>query len=384
MVSISLDRQNKNIISTWWWTIDKLSLFAILAVIAFGAVMVATASPAIADRIGFDSFYFVRRQLVYLSFSVVILVGISFLSPLYIRRMATLGFIAGIILMLGVLLFGAETNGAKRWIFFGGMSLQPSEFMKPFFVVITAWMLSEAKTRDGFKGFHISFILYGLLAGLLVMQPDFGMFVVVTAVWAGQLFIAGMPMMWVSSIAVAGVFAMLMAYLFFPHVAHRIDNFISTDNKGNYQVRRSLEAFDSGGFIGRGPGEGVVKQHLPDSHTDFIFAVIGEELGAITCIIVVGLYGFIVIRGFRRMMDESDLFFVHAVSGLLMQFGLQAIINMGVALNLLPTKGMTLPFISYGGSSMLSIAVAMGMMIALTKKRFGYVVKKPKMLWEDQ
>jgi len=384
MVSISLDRQNKNIISTWWWTIDKLSLFAILAVIAFGAVMVATASPAIADRIGFDSFYFVRRQLVYLSFSVVILVGISFLSPLYIRRMATLGFIAGIILMLGVLLFGAETNGAKRWIFFGGMSLQPSEFMKPFFVVITAWMLSEAKTRDGFKGFHISFILYGLLAGLLVMQPDFGMFVVVTAVWAGQLFIAGMPMMWVSSIAVAGVFAMLMAYLFFPHVAHRIDNFISTDNKGNYQVRRSLEAFDSGGFIGRGPGEGVVKQHLPDSHTDFIFAVIGEELGAITCIIVVGLYGFIVIRGFRRMMDESDLFFVYAVSGLLMQFGLQAIINMGVALNLLPTKGMTLPFISYGGSSMLSIAVAMGMMIALTKKRFGYVVKKPKMLWEDQ
>jgi cell division protein FtsW len=382
-MDIRFDRRNKNIISSWWWTIDKLSLCAILLIIAFGAMMVATASPAIAERIGHDSFYFVRRQFIFLFLSVLILISVSFFPPIVIRRMSAIGFSIGIILLIGVLFFGTETNGAKRWIFIGGLSLQPSEFMKPFFIVVTAWMLSEARTKPLFKGFQISFLIYGMLAALLILQPDFGMFIVVTSVWGGQLFVAGMPMLWVIAIVVAGVLILLMAYLFFPHVAHRIDNFISSDTSANYQVKRSLEAFNSGGLTGRGPGEGIVKQRLPDSHTDFIFAVVGEELGAVACILVVCLYGFIVIRGLKRMMGETDLFFVYAVSGLLMQFGMQAVVNMGVAINLLPTKGMTLPFISYGGSSMLAIAVAMGMMIALTKKRFGYVVKKPKLLWEE-
>lgn len=383
MVKINFDRQNKNALSSWWWTVDKLSLLAIILIMAFGAVMVTTASPAIAERIGHDSFYFVRRQLLFLSLSLFLMIGVSFLNPMAIRRVSLIGFCGGIILMLGVLLFGAETNGAKRWIFLGGLSIQPSEFMKPFIIIITAWMLSEAKAKPLFKGFHVSFLIYALLAGLLILQPDFGMFIVVTAVWGGQLFIAGMPMMIVIAVGVAGVLVLILAYLFFPHVAHRIDNFINPDVGANYQVRRSLEAFNSGGITGRGPGEGVVKQHLPDSHTDFIFAVVGEELGAIACVLVVLMFGFIVIRGFKRMLGESDLFYVYAVAGLLMQFGLQAIINMGVATKMLPTKGMTLPFISYGGSSMLAIAIAMGMMLALTKKRFGYVVKKPKLLWDE-
>lgn len=380
---MNFDRQNKNLISSWWWTVDKVALFAILTIIAFGAMMVATASPAVAERIGLDNLYFVKRQIVFLVLAVVTIISVSFLSPLSIRRISSLGFLFGIALMIGVLMFGAETKGAKRWIFIGGLSLQPSEFMKPFFVVVTAWMLSEARIKEGFKGFKISILLYGLLAALLIMQPDFGMFVVVTAVWGGQLFIAGMPMFWVFTIAVLGILSLLMAYLFFPHVSHRIDTFISSDNSGNYQVRKSLEAFDSGGIIGRGPGEGVVKQHLPDSHTDFIFAVIGEELGAIVCILIVGLYAFIIIRGLRNLKNENDLFYIYAVSGLLLQFGIQSIINMGVALNLLPTKGMTLPFISYGGSSMLAIALAMGMMLSLTKRRFGYIVRKPKTVWEE-
>ncbi len=373
---MKFDRENKNLITTWWWTIDRLALGAMLLIMCFGAMMVATASPAIAERIGFDSFYFVRRQLFFLTVSLFLMFGISLLSPIAIRRMATIGFSVGIILLIAVLLFGASTNGAKRWISVFGFSLQPSEFMKPFFIVVTAWMLSEGKTRPGFKGFQISLILYGLLASLLIMQPDFGMFVVVTAVWAGQLFIAGMSMFWVSGIVVGGIFSLIIAYLFFPHVSHRIDNFIGNADKGaNYQVKKSLEAFDSGGIIGRGPGEGVVKQHLPDCHTDFIFAVIGEELGAIACIFVVSMYAFVVLRGMRRMLDETELFFIYAVSGLLMQFGTQSVINMGVALNILPTKGMTLPFISYGGSSVMAISIAMGMMLGLTKKRFGYIVR---------
>lgn len=373
---MKFDRQNKNIITSWWWTVDRFSLLAIFLIIAFGAIMVTTSSQAVAERIGMDSFYFVKRQFCFLMASIVILLSISLLPPLAVRRFASIGFALGIFLLIGVLIFGTETNGAKRWIFLFGFSLQPSEFMKPFFIIVTAWMLSESKIRVGFKGFQISFILYAMLAALLIMQPDFGMFVVVTAVWGGQLFIAGMPMLWIYAIVAGGISTLLMAYLFFPHVAYRIDSFIHSGSNANYQVTRSLEAFENGGFLGRGPGEGVVKQHLPDSHTDFVFAVVGEELGAVACIIVVALYGFIVIRGLKRMMGETDLFLVYAVSGLLMQFGFQSVINMGVALNLLPTKGMTLPFVSYGGSSMLAIATAMGMMLALTKKRFGYVVRE--------
>jgi cell division protein FtsW len=377
------NRQNKNSITSWWWTVDKLSLLAIIILIVFGAFMVTTASVAIADRIGHDIFYFVKKQLIFLSGTLIIIVGISFMTPMAIRRMAIIGFLCGLILMVAVLVFGSDINGAKRWIFIAGQSLQPSEFMKPFFVVVTAWMLSEAKIKPRCKGFRISFMLYLVLSLLLLSQPDFGMFVVVSSVWGAQLFIAGLPLYITGLIFLVGIFVLVSAYLLFPHVAYRLDSFINAKTGGNYQVNKSLEAFNNGGLLGRGPGEGVVKEKLPDSHTDFIFAVIGEELGAIVCIFVIGLYAFIVIRGLKKMLEENDLFYVYAVSGLLMQFGIQASINIGVSMNLLPTKGMTLPFISYGGSSMFAIAISMGMMLALTKKRFGNLAQKRKIVWEN-
>lgn len=376
---LTFDRQKKNTLGTWWWTIDRFSMLAILLIIAFGAMMVTAASPAVAERIGLDSFYFVRRQSVFLAFSIGIIFIFSLFSPLTIRRIAVVGFGGGLIFLMFVLLFGQEVKGATRWIYIFGFSLQPSEFIKPFFIVVTAWMLSEAKTRKHFHGFKISVFLYVLLISLIILQPDFGMVVVISSVWAGQLFLAGLPLVWIVAIVIFGVVGILSAYTFLPHVAFRIDSFLNSMSEGgNYQVRKSLEAFSHGGIAGTGPGEGKVKLYLPDSHTDFIFAVAGEELGVLVCLIIVGLYAFVVIRGFKRMFEETDLFVVFAVSGLLMQFGIQALINMGVALNLLPTKGMTLPFISYGGSSMLALSIAIGMMLSLTRRRFGVMFNKPK------
>lgn len=373
---MKFDRQNNNIFTSWWWTIDKLSLVAILIIMAFGAIMVTTASPAVAERIGLDGSFFIKRQLVFLVITFFAMLFFSFLSPITIRRVATVGFGIGIFLLILVLMFSPETKGAKRWLALGSFTLQPSEFMKPFFIIVTAWMLSESKIRQGFKGVRISIALYGILALLLLLQPDVGMFVVVSSVWGGQLFLSGVSMIYIAVLVALGICSLLGAYLVFPHVSYRVNKFLGIDADANYQVKKSLEAFNSGGITGRGPGEGVIKQHLPDSHTDFIFAVVGEELGALVCVLIVCLYAFVVFRGFKKMLWEKDLFLVYAVSGLLMQFGIQAIINMGVALNLLPTKGMTLPFMSYGGSSMIAVAVAMGMMLALTRRRFGNIIKR--------
>lgn len=373
---MKFNRQNNNIITSWWWTVDKILLLAILIIMAFGAVMVATASPAVAERIGLDSSFFIKRQLVFLCITFFIILITSLFSPIAIRRLSTIGFAVGVILLIVVLIFSPETKGAKRWISLGSFTLQPSEFMKPFFVVVTAWMLSESKIKTGFAGMKISVILYAILAGLLLLQPDVGMFVVVSAVWSGQLFLSGLSMAYIITLATLGISSLLGAYMVFPHVTSRVNKFLGIDSNGNYQVKKSLEAFSSGGLFGRGPGEGVIKQHLPDSHTDFIFSIVGEELGAIMCIVLVFLYAFVVFRSLKKMLAEKDLFLVFAVSGLAMQFGVQAIINMGVALNLLPTKGMTLPFISYGGSSMIAIGLSMGMLLALTRRRFGNVINR--------
>jgi cell division protein FtsW len=278
----------------------------------------------------------------------------------------------GLLTLVLVLIYGTEIKGARRWISLFGQSLQPSEFIKPLFSVFTAWLLSKNYRTDDWKEYRVSGFFFVVLVLLLLLQPDVGMTLVVAAVWAGQLFIAGIPMIWVAVLAMAGFILVIGAYNFFPHVTYRVDSFLASfDGQGSYQVKRSLQAFEGGGLFGRGPAEGVVKQNLPDSHTDFIFAVAGEEFGALACILIVALYGVIVVRGLIKMLHEEDMFVLLAVSGLLIQFGIQASINMGVALNLFPTKGMTLPFISYGGSSMLAISIAMGMMLALTRKRYG-------------
>lgn len=373
---MNFDRQKSNYLSSWWWTIDRVALFLILSIVVMGILLVSTSSPAIAERIGFGSFYFVKKQLLYLSIALVLVVITSSLSITAIRNIGFIGFFVGILVLILVLLFGVETNGARRWVSIHGFSMQPSEFMKPLFVIVTAWILSKFHDTSKKNAYKYSCLLYFMFAGLLILQPDFGMVVVVSAVWAGQLFISGLPLLFIAVFVVMGIIGAGGAYLFLPHVTKRVDSFLGLNNsEANFQVTKSLEAFQNGGILGKGPGEGSVKLNLPDAHTDFIFAVAGEELGAIFCILIVLLYASLVIRGLRKMMHESDLFIVYTVCGLLLQFGLQSAINMGVSLHLLPTKGMTLPFISYGGSSMLAISIAMGIILALTKKRYGSILK---------
>ena len=370
-----LNRTGKSFLGSWWWTIDRIILTTILFIIAFSAVMITTASPAVADRIGVDSYFFVKRQLVFLTLSLFVITFFSFLSPNIIKFISTTGFIFFCILMILTLIIGVEIKGAKRWIGIGSFSIQPSEFMKPFFAVITGWILSIRQEKENFPVFRISIILYLTVTILLFLQPDFGMIVTISCVWGGQLFLAGLSMTWILILVIGGIFGIVGAYLVLPHVAHRINSFLDPALNENYQVKKSIAALIDGGMFGKGPGEGKVKQFLPDSHTDFIFAVIGEELGMIACFIVIGLFALIVIRGMIRIADQTDLFSAYSVAGLLMLFAIQTIFNIGVTVHLLPTKGMTLPFISYGGSSMLAVSILVGTVLALTRKKYGYHYK---------
>jgi cell division protein FtsW len=364
-------RSSQSLLARWWWTIDRYSLMAIFALMALGAVLVTASSPPVAERIGLDPFYFVRHQQIFLLLALPVLIGVSLMSPLWVRRLSVFGLGASFFLMILVPFFGFETKGASRWINVMGFSIQPSEFMKPFFAVITAWIFSLRQKYIDFPAYWLSFGMYGFAVLLLLLQPDFGMVVTLTVIWSVQVFLAGLPMIWVLLLVLMAAGGGVGAYFLFHHVRQRIDRFLDPTTGDNYQVERSLEAFQNGGFLGRGPGEGQVKLSLPDSHTDFIFAVVGEEFGLIACLLIVGLFFFIVAMGLIRVWRESDSFLMIAVAGLLTQFSIQALINMGVSVQLLPAKGMTLPFLSYGGSSVMAVAMAMGMVLALTRKRFG-------------
>jgi cell division protein FtsW len=307
---------------------------------------------------------------------LLVLFVVSTQSPQNVRRLAIIGFLVSLALMAFLPFTGADIKGARRWLTIVGVSVQPSEFLKPCMAVVMAWIFSLRNQYVGFPGWRIAIGVYAFVVVLLVIQPDLGMTVTVSATWALQFFLAGLPLIWVVMLPVAGAGGLWAAYHVFSHVRKRIDSFLDPTSGDNYQVTKSLEAFGNGGWFGQGPGEGKVKLSLPDSHTDFVFAVAGEEFGLIFCLIIVFLFGFIVIRGMSKVMKDNDFFTVVAVSGLLAQFGIQAIINMGVAVNLLPAKGMTLPFLSYGGSSLIAIALGMGMMLALTRRRYGYAAVK--------
>jgi cell division protein FtsW len=272
-------------------------------------------------------------------------------------------------------MYGMEIKGARRWLALGGMSLQTSELIKPAFAILAAWMLSEKYRDPTFPGITISFCLMSILVTLLLLQPDLGMTLVVVVTWVGQLFIAGLPLIWMAILAGCALIGLLGTYVFLPHVTKRIDQFFdpaSGDAKHDlYQVTKSLEAFMQGGLFGRGPGEGIVKKNVPDAHADFVFSVAGEEFGLILCLVLVALFGFVVVRALLRSMNDGSLFVMMATAGLVTQFGMQAFVNMASALHIIPTKGMTMPFISYGGSSLIALAIAMGMLLALTRKRHG-------------
>ena len=366
---IALARTDTSLLGRWWWTVDRWLITCLLLIIAMGAILVLAASPSVAERIGLDAYHFVRRQFIILPLALTVMFAVSLLSPLQVRRLAAIGFLGCVVLLALTPLVGAEIKGARRWVSLAGMSLQVSEFVKPCLAVISAWMFAEWRRRPEFPGHAVAIALYTAVVGLLLLQPDLGQSVLITLVFIGQFFLAGLPVAWLVATGALGLAGLFGAYFLFPHVTSRVNRFLDPTSGDTYQVDRSLEAFINGGFLGTGPGEGEIKQLLPDAHADFIFSVAGEEFGAITCLLIIVLFGFVVLRGFSRLFADGSLFVLLAGAGLLMQFGLQALVHMASALQLAPAKGMTLPFISYGGSSLIALALAMGMALALTRRR---------------
>jgi len=370
-MSFTFSRTDHSVLGRWWWTVDRWTAVALVLIAGMGVVLVQAASPAVAERIGLSGFHFIQRHLALLLPALAILFAVSLLDVRWVRRLGVLlflGSIAGVVLTLFI---GEEIKGATRWLHLPGFALQPSEFLKPAFIVVAAWLFSLKRSQEYFPGYAASLVLWVLCVALLMSQPDLGQTFVLTAVFFAQFFLAGLPLVIVAGLVVLGVGGLFAAYLTFHHVADRINRFLSDDAGANYQVQRAAEAFGNGGLWGTGPGQGTVKMSIPDAHADFIFAVAGEELGLLWCLVIVVLFGFVVMRSFARAFNDQSLFVMLAASGLAMQFGLQALINMGSTLHLLPTKGMTLPFISYGGSSLIALGIGMGMLLALTRRRFG-------------
>ncbi len=365
----ALDRADTSLLGRWWWSLDRPTLIAVGLLLGFGYIMVLAASPAVAVRIGDARDALIVKQMLFLAVGGLVVVAVSTLSPREIRRLALLGGIAALLLTAYTLVGGVQIKGARRWIALPGFAVQPSEFLKPCFAVITAWLLAQRRRQPRFPGLAIAFGLLLVVLALLKAQPDVGMSAVIAAVFFAQLIIDGLNLWLVGAGLGMFVAAGAGAWLAFAHVRSRVHDFLHPTMKDAYQVLTALEAFGNGGLFGRGPGEGTVKNFLPDAHADFVFAVLGEEFGLIVCLLIVGIFGFIVWRGLLRLLTESDHFVVLAASGLLVCFGLQAFINMASALELIPAKGMTLPFISYGGSSMISVSLVMGMALALTRKR---------------
>ena len=377
----AFSRTDQSQLSNWWWTIDRTMLTYIGILVGLGILMSYGASPAIAEKLGLPSFHFANRQAIFLVLASGVMFTVSLMSPVQIRRIGVVMFFVFFILLIITMLTSSEIKGSKRWIQIGSFTLQSSEFIKPAFVIFTAWMFSERSRMPDFPGWRISVVTYLMVAFLLIMQPDFGQTMLISVVWLAQFFIAGLPLMFVGGIAGFIVVGGLCAYIFIPHVTLRIDAFLNPAGFDAYQTNLALKAFKTGGLFGKGPGEGALKKHLPDAHADFIFAVVGEEFGLILCAAIIFLFAVIVIRGLSALLKEVNLFKFLAVSGLLMQFGLQAFFNIGVNLAVLPNKGMTLPFISYGGSSMLALAIGMGMILALTRKNSKYEAESHRPLY---
>ena len=362
-------RTDDSLLAEWWFTIDRRLLVSLLMLIGAGLIMSLAASPAIAVKKGLPAFHFVERHVVFASVSVVVMLLVSLLGPRYVRRLALGLMLLAIVGMIAVLVFGPEINGARRWISVFGLSLQPSELAKPGFVVASAWLLVEARRAGDATALVISGAFYVAIVGLLVAQPDLGQTLLVSVVWGTLFFLSGQPLRRAAAFAFTAIALFGVAAFTFDHARQRILRFVAPSSGETYQTDRALQSFAQGGLLGRGPGEGTIKTVLPDAHTDFIFAVIAEEFGAVACLLLVGLYGFVLVRAFARARIEPDAFTRLAVMGLALLIVVQAVINMGVNVGLLPAKGMTLPFVSAGGSSSLGTAIAAGLLLALMRRR---------------
>jgi cell division protein FtsW len=356
-------------LSEWWRTIDRLTLAALGALMLGGIILCLAASPPVAARIGLDPFHFVNRQVLFLIPAAIVLIVTSFLSPREIRKLAIVVFAVSLVLVAATPYFGAEIKGARRWLVILGMNIQPSEFLKPAFVVLTAWLFAESGKRPDMPANAIALLLLMIVVALLVLQPDFGQTMLITLVWGALFYMAGMRFVWMLGLGLTATAGLITAFYTVPHVAQRIKRFLDPASGDTFNINIATESFMRGGWFGRGPGEGTIKRILPEGHTDFVFAVAAEEFGVALCLALVALFAFIVIRTLVKAMRDEDPFIRFAAAGLAILFGLQSTINMAVNLHLMPAKGMTLPFISYGGSSLISLAYGMGMMIALTRER---------------
>src|SRR4051795_10383209 len=333
-----VSRLERTPFAAWWWTIDRLLLAALLALMLGGIVLSLAASPPVASRLGLEPFYFVSRHVLYLIPALAVLLGVSFLPPRHVRRLALIVFVISVLMVLGTLHFGAEVKGARRWIVLLGVNIQPSEFLKPAFVVLIAWLFGESARRPEMPANTVALGLFFLVVGLLVLQPDFGQTMLIAMVWSALFFMAGMRWVWVGGLAGTAVAGLAGAYFTVPHVAQRIKRFLDKSSGDTFQVDTALESFTRGGWFGRGPGEGTVKRILPDSHADFVFAVAAEEFGIILCLVLAGLFALIVLRALNHAYRSEDAFTRFAVAGLGMLFGMQSAINMAVNLHLMPAK----------------------------------------------
>lgn len=365
-----ISRAERTTLSDWAWTVDHWLLASIALLIVCGLVFSLAGSPAVAERLHLSTFHFVNRQVMYLAPALVVMIAVSFLSPRHVRRAALALWIVSLALVVATLFFGQEVKGARRWIF----GVQPSEFLKPAFVIVAAWAFSEGAKRKDVPGSLLAIGLLPISVIPLVMQPDIGQTMLISLVWAGLLFMAGIHWFWIVGIGGAGATAVVAAYKFLPHVHARITRFLDPQASGQgvadtFQADTALYSFIGGSWLGKGPGEGTLKRILPDAHTDYIFAVIGEEFGVVVCIALASVFAFVVVRGLVSAARNEDAFCAFATAGLVMLFGLQSCINMAVNLQLMPAKGMTLPFVSYGGSSLISLALGMGFLLAVTRRR---------------
>lgn len=374
-----LSRAERSLLVDWWFTVDRALLAAVLVIVGAGLLLSLAASPSIALKRGLPMFYFVERHVVFALASVAILISVSLLSPAQVRRLALAVLLAAMAIMVLVLFVGTEVNGARRWLHMGGYSLQPSEFAKPAFVVLSAWLLAEGERRPDMPAMPMAVSLYLLFVALLALQPDVGQALLASLVWAALFLLAGRPLRWFFTLAAGLATGLLAAYMSLGYVRWRIDRFLHPTVGDSFQTDRALHSFIEGGFFGKGPGEGTIKTVLPDAHTDFIFAVIAEEYGVLACLVLLALFALVAVRVFSRHVDQSGGFAPLASAGLTLLFVLQAIINMAVNVGLVPAKGMTLPFISSGGSSMLAVGLTVGMLLAVTRRRPDPArVKKPE------
>ncbi len=369
-----ISRSDRGSLAQWWFTIDRTLLSSVLLLMAIGVLISMAASPPVAERIGLDSFHFFRGQVFFVFVGAAVALIVSFFNPAMVRRSGLLAFVGSLALMLLALRFGPDIKGAHRWIYLGPLNLQPSELAKPGFVIVAAWLLAERTKRPDMPGHWLAFGAAGLFIGMLVLQPDFGQTSLVILTFFAMLLVFGISWSVVFGLGGAAILGGLLSYAVVPHVASRINRFLYPDKGDTFQTDTAVSAFNNGGMMGAGPGGGIAKLVLPDSHTDFPFAVVGEEFGFIACIGLMGLFFFIIMRVLKRAKSEEDAFAALAMTGLVAMFGFQACINMGVNVGLLPAKGMTLPFISYGGSSLMGTALAMGFILALARRRAGSAI----------